>query len=151
METPVTTVLGPISSSALGVTLIHEHLKIAWLGWEMDPFNSYDRKTAIADSIRNMVEVKELGVSTVVDPTPMGLGRDPEFHAEVAQASCINLIIPTGLDADMRSMPPDLPARPTDPRDRPHAHEFPHCIEGTGSKARHTTPVRAARAGRFRS
>ena len=135
METTVNTVLGPISSSALGVTLIHEHLKIAWLGWEMDPFNTYDRKTAIADSIRNMVEVKELGVSTVVDPAPMGLGRDPEFHAEVAQASGINLIISTGLDADMRSMPPYFRVRTTDEIAAVYVHDLTEGIEGTGIKA----------------
>jgi len=111
METSINTVLGTIRSSQLGLTLMHEHLKVAWLGWEMDPFNTYDRKGALRAAIENMKEIRELGVSTIVDPLPMGLGRDPEFSAEVAQASGINVIISTGIDLEGRAMPPYFTVR----------------------------------------
>ena len=135
METSVNTVLGAIETSQLGVTLIHEHLKMAWLGWEMDPFNGYDRKAAIAQSVENMQELKELGVSTFVDPLPMGLGRDPEFHAEVAQASGINIVISTGLDAERRSMPSYFKVRTTDEIAAVYVSDLTEGIGSTGVKA----------------
>ena len=135
METAVNTVLGPVPSSKLGITLIHEHLKAAWLGWEMDPFSGYDRKQAIADSIASMKEIRELGVSTFVDPLPMGLGRDPEFHAEVAQASGVNIIISTGLDAEARSMPPYFKVRTTDEIADVYVSDLTQGIGRTGIKA----------------
>lgn len=135
METTVNTVLGPISSGELGVTLIHEHLKVAWLGWAMDPFNTYDVKSALKSAIDNMKEVKALGVSTVVDPLPMGLGRDPDFHAEVAQASGVNIIISTGLDHEARAMPPYFRVRTTDEIAKVFIHDLQEGIGHTGIKA----------------
>ncbi len=135
METTVNTVLGPVKSSQLGVTLIHEHLKIAWLGWEMDPYNTYNRKAALRQAIGNMKEVREYGVSTIVDPAPMGLGRDPEFHAEAAQASGINIIISTGLDAEERAMPPYFRVRTTSEIADVYVHDLTKGIGDTGIKA----------------
>ncbi len=135
METAVNTVLGPIPSSRLGVTLMHEHLKVAWLGFEMDPFNTYNRKDAMRRAIENLKEVREFGVSTIVDPLPMGLGRDPEFHAEASRASGVNIIISTGLDADERSMPPYFRVRTTEEIAAVYVHDLTKGIGGTGIKA----------------
>ncbi|MBM4406564.1 MAG: phosphotriesterase-related protein [Chloroflexi bacterium] len=135
MSAVVNTVLGPIPSSQLGTTLYHEHLKIAWLGWEMDPYSGYDRKDAIRRSIQDMQELKELGVSTVIDPLPMGLGRDPEFHAEVSSRSGINLIISTGLDAETRSMPPYFKVRSATEIAAVYVHDLTKGLPDSGVKA----------------
>ena len=45
----VDTVLGPVSTDELGVTLMHEHLVFSYLGWECDALSpAYDRKAAAA-------------------------------------------------------------------------------------------------------
>jgi phosphotriesterase-related protein len=135
MPVSVSTVLGPVQSSQLGLTLYHEHLKIAWLGWEMDPFNAYDRADALRRSIEDMKELKDLGVSTVIDPLPMGLGRDPDFHVEVAQRSGINLIISTGLDAETRSMPPYFKVRSAAEIAAVYVHDLNRGLPGSDVKA----------------
>ncbi len=111
MVTTINTVLGPITPDKLGATLMHEHLKIAWSGWEMDPFAYYDHEKALQIGAFNMKEASDLGVSTVVDPCPMGLGRDPEFMAEVARRSGMQVICSTGIDCDGRSFPPYFTVR----------------------------------------
>ena len=135
MSVQVNTVLGPIDSSRLGVTLIHEHLKVALLGFEMDPFNTYDRTAALHDAVNNMKELRELGVSTVVDPLPMGLGRDPEFSAEVAEASGMQVIISTGVDHEFRAMPPYFKVRTTDEIAETYVSDLTQGIGSTGIKA----------------
>src|SRR4029453_13380 len=47
--------------------------------------------------VDRMQELKSLGVSTLVDPCPIDLGRDVEFAAEVAQASGVHVVCATGL------------------------------------------------------
>lgn len=95
--TQVNTVLGPIDSSALGFTLVHEHLLIGWAGWQWDNQFTFDRAEAMARSVDRLQELKALGVRTFVDPCPMDIGRDPEFMAEASQRSGMTIIGSTGL------------------------------------------------------
>ena len=94
----INTVLGPRSVESLGTTLMHEHLLIGWPGWDADtaapPLN---RKEAVKLGTDRMLELKELGMSTLLDPCPIDLGRDVELMAEVSQATGINIICATGL------------------------------------------------------
>lgn len=98
MATTVQTVLGPCAPENLGVALMHEHLMIGWPGWETDAAApALDRRGTRDRCVERMIELKELGVSTLVDPCPIDLGRDVELAAEVAQASKVNVICATGL------------------------------------------------------
>ena len=47
--------------------------------------------------VDRMLELKALGVSALVDPCPIDLGRDVEFAAEVAQATGVHIVCATGL------------------------------------------------------
>lgn len=98
MPKEVQTVLGPCAPRDLGLTLMHEHLLIGWPGWEADATAPrFDRSEARRRCVDRMIELKELGVSSVVDPCPIDLGRDVEFVAEVAQASGVHVVCATGL------------------------------------------------------
>jgi phosphotriesterase-related protein len=94
----INTVLGPCPVENLGTTLMHEHLLIGWPGWESDaaapPMN---RKETVKLCTERMLELKQLGVRSFLDPCPMDLGRDVEVMAEVSQASGVNIICATGL------------------------------------------------------
>jgi phosphotriesterase-related protein len=94
----INTVLGPQPVDCLGTTLMHEHLLIGWPGWDSDaaapPFNRKDTAKLCRD---RMLELKDLGMQTFLDPCPMDLGRDVELMAEVAQAAGVNIICATGL------------------------------------------------------
>lgn len=92
------TVTGPCQASDLGITLMHEHLLIGWPGWESDTAApAWDRGEAKRLCVDRMQELKALGVTALVDPCPIDLGRDVEFAAEVSQASGVRVICATGL------------------------------------------------------
>jgi phosphotriesterase-related protein len=98
MSTTVQTVTGSCRPADLGVTLMHEHLIIGWPGWEADTVAPrWDRAEAKRLCVDRMLELKALGVSALLDPCPIDLGRDVEFAAEVAQASGVRIICATGL------------------------------------------------------
>lgn len=98
MAQKVQTVLGSCEASDLGVALMHEHLMIGWPGWDQDAAAPpLDRSGARTMCVERMLELKELGMSTLVDPCPMDLARDAEFMAEVAQSARMNIICATGL------------------------------------------------------
>jgi len=94
----INTVLGTSAPADLGVTLMHEHLMIGWPGWETDaaapPFN---RKDTVKLCVDRMLELKELGLRSFLDPCPLDLGRDVELMAEVAQQARVHIICATGL------------------------------------------------------
>jgi phosphotriesterase-related protein len=94
----VETVLGRRRPSELGITLMHEHLIIGWPGWEFDAAApAFDRVEVRRRCVERMLELKELGLRTMLDPCPMDLGRDVEIMAEVAQTTGVNIVCATGL------------------------------------------------------
>jgi phosphotriesterase-related protein len=94
----VQTVLGKRPPSELGTTLMHEHLIIGWPGWEFDAAApAFDRTEARRRCVERMLELKDLGVRSLVDPCPMDLGRDVDLMVEVAQATGVNIVCATGL------------------------------------------------------
>ncbi len=97
MTQRVQSVLGPISVDALGLTLMHEHLKIGYPGWEVDSTLEFDREAELSEAVGRLSRLRELGVSTFVDPCPMELARDPEFMADVSRESGVHIICATGL------------------------------------------------------
>lgn len=98
MPTAIQTVTGTCRPADLGCTLMHEHLIIGWPGWDADTAAApFDRREAKRLCIDRMLELKALGVSALVDPCPIDLGRDVELAAEVAQASGVHVVCATGL------------------------------------------------------
>lgn len=90
-------VLGQIDTAELGETLMHEHVTCA--DWSMrmnfgDIFFDYERIKELA--ILRFREAKEAGINTVVDGTPINLGRDIKLIREVAEASGMNIIVSSG-------------------------------------------------------
>jgi len=93
----VQTVTGPIDSSELGRTLMHEHLVIGFPGWEAVTHERFDRAVAVRTCVDRVAELQALGYSSMVDPCPNDLGRDVELMVEVAESTGFNIICATGL------------------------------------------------------
>lgn len=81
----ISTVLGTIDSSELGITLMHEHvlianhtLRIAYPKW-------FERDVFIQYAVRMLKNAKESGIDTIVDATPIDLGRDLSIMQEVSE------------------------------------------------------------------
>ena len=80
----VNTVQGPIDASAMGTTLIHEHVR----------FRDEAEMAAAIESVR---AAAERGVDTIFDPTAMFGGRDVEFMRRVADATGVKIVACTGI------------------------------------------------------
>jgi phosphotriesterase-related protein len=93
----VNTVLGPVDSSELGSTLMHEHVFI--LSPEIEkPAGEWDEAGQRANAAARLRELKEHGVDTIVDLTVIGLGRyTPRIRAVAEEAPAINVVAATGV------------------------------------------------------
>ena len=95
MMTQINSVLGPIDSSDLGFTLMHEHVMVAASGLSKsypDLLGPNREERAIAC----LKKAKAAGINTLLDATTFDLGRDPELLRHVAFESGVNLINVTG-------------------------------------------------------
>lgn len=94
----IQTVTGPIPASALGRTLMHEHMMIGYPGWESDTIRPGPRRSDMVRVCEDRIaEIQDHGVATLVDPCPNDLGRDVEFAAEIASRTGFHVICATGL------------------------------------------------------
>ena len=102
MATPVDvmTVLGPISSADLGPTLTHEHLMASATGADYDSTLHFDYEGQLIKITEDMKRLKDAGVSSIIDPIPMELGRKVDFMQDVSRASGVNVVCATGLYTD---------------------------------------------------
>lgn len=104
-NTTAQTVLGPVPTEKLGVLLSHEHLLASPSGFESDPNLVFDYEGQMVRAVQQMKELKGVGVSTIIDPIPMDLGRRVDFMADVAAASGMNIICATGLYYENGALP----------------------------------------------
>lgn len=94
----IQTVTGPMSSEAIGRTLMHEHLAVGFPGWEAEAVaDRAARREHGQRCVERMQELAGLGLTALVDPCPLDLGRDVELMAEVSAASGVRIICATGL------------------------------------------------------
>jgi phosphotriesterase-related protein len=89
-------VLGPFDTAELGFTLMHEHvltinpaMRHAFPGW-------LDRAAHVKRAVAEVRSAKERGVATIVDLTPINLGRDIGLIREVAEKAGMQMIAATG-------------------------------------------------------
>jgi phosphotriesterase-related protein len=93
----VNTVQGPIDGSALGSTLMHEHIFV--LSPEIEKTaQEWDEAAEQARAVDRLRELKRRGIDTLVDLTVMGLGRyTPRIKAISNQVPEINIVAATGV------------------------------------------------------
>ena len=130
----VNTVLGTIDSSNLGYTRMHEHLLWRWPGIELDPIVNFDEEDAVNKVTGMLLELKNRGVSTLVDATPINLSRSDEFLVKVADASGVNIIASTGF-SDRPFLPFYFARMEIDHLASIMEEEIIKGISGTGAKA----------------
>jgi len=95
--TTIPTVSGPLDTSALGFTLMHEHVFVLSEGVVANFPRLWDRDAQVANAIERLREAKAHGVDTIVDLTVLGLGRDVATVREIAQAAGMQVVVATGL------------------------------------------------------
>ena len=97
----VNTVLGPIDSAALGFTLPHEHLIDSSAGIRISYGELELRDRARDLALEDFHKAKAGGVDTIVEVSPMDLGRDVALMREVSRETGVNFICCTGCWLDI--------------------------------------------------
>jgi phosphotriesterase-related protein len=93
----VETALGPVATSELGATLMHEHIVTRSPGVQENWPHLWDRAGILALAEGKMNELYARGIRTIVDLTTVDLGRDIGLIAEVARRSRVRVIVATGV------------------------------------------------------
>ena len=91
----VQTVLGPVAPGDLGFTLPHEHTKCSL--WWIE--SRWDYWELIGDEPRineELAAYKALGGGTLVDVTPIGIGRDLARLARLSEATGLHIVAGAG-------------------------------------------------------
>ena len=98
MSAAVDTVRGPIPTSGLGVTLMHEHVFV--LSPEIManyPEGWGDESAREQAAVDKLNALKAIGVDTIVDPTVIGLGRYIPRIQRVAERTDLKIVVATGV------------------------------------------------------
>lgn len=90
------TVNGPLVPEDMGLTLIHEHVLVDWVGADSTGYHRWDREEVVARALPYFEELKEYGVQTFLDCTPAYLGRDPWVLKALSDRTGIHLLTNTG-------------------------------------------------------
>jgi phosphotriesterase-related protein len=92
----IETVAGAIEPERLGLTLMHEHVLVDFVGAAAVSPSRYDAEAVFARTLPFLRQVKALGGATLVECTPAYLGRDPRLLQRLARASGLNILSNTG-------------------------------------------------------
>ncbi len=126
----IQTVLGPIDSSTLGITMAHEHLSV-----DLGSVRG-DEDSTFTDSLLVRSEVERLndaGVDSVVEVSCIDMGRNVSALAQISRASGINVICSTGFYLE-RYHPAWLFEAPIEKVEGVFRKEFAEGVDGTGIK-----------------
>ncbi len=93
----VHTATGPIDSADLGNVLVHEHVFVLGEEFRQNYQDDWDEDDKVAEAVRDLTELKELGIDTILDPTVLGLGRYIPRIQRIAEQIDLNIVVATGL------------------------------------------------------
>jgi phosphotriesterase-related protein len=95
--TTVETARGPVATSELGATLMHEHIVTRSPGVQENWPHLWDRDAILAIAERKLADLHARGIRTIVDLTTVDLGRDAGLIADVARRARVHVIVATGV------------------------------------------------------
>lgn len=92
----INTVNGSIDANTLGISLIHEHFLVDFIGADKISFDRWDKDKVVKKVLPFLLEVKRAGVKSIFDCTPQFLGRDVALLQLLAAQTGLNIITNTG-------------------------------------------------------
>ena len=93
----VPTVTGSIPVEQLGKTLAHEHVFVVGEEFRQNYQADWDEEEKIAQAVRDLNELKSLGIDSIMDPTVVGLGRYIPRIQRIAEQTDLNIVVATGV------------------------------------------------------
>src|SRR5262249_23754747 len=92
----VNTVRGGLPLEKLGITLMHEHVLVDFIGADKASPGRYDADEVFHIALPFLKRVYALGCRSLVECTPAYLGRDPKLLKRLSEASGVNVLTNTG-------------------------------------------------------
>ncbi|MEP0712161.1 phosphotriesterase [Algoriphagus sp.] len=135
-STSINTVTGSIPIDSIGLTLIHEHMLVDFIGADSVSPDRYTSAQVIAKVLPYLLEVKKYGVKTIFDCTPSYLAKDPLLLKKLSEQSGIQLITNTGFygAVEGKYLPDFAFTESAEQLSRRWIVEFENGIEETGIK-----------------
>jgi phosphotriesterase-related protein len=99
------TTLGPIAAADLGMILPHEHIFVDLRTWDQPGYGEADAAEVIRLMAPEIERVRAAGITAIVEPGPIGVGRRADILLAVSEATQFPLVIPTGIYRELW-MPP---------------------------------------------
>ncbi len=95
----IETLDGPLDTAELGTVLMHEHVFniTAEIQIVHPGFNGWDPEVEIPKAQRTLRAAKEMGIDTLVELSPIGLGRSLDLIRRANEGSGLNIVLATGL------------------------------------------------------
>jgi phosphotriesterase-related protein len=91
------TTLGRKNADELGMILPHEHIFVDLRTWDAPGFAEADAAAVIALMGPEIEKIKALGVTALVECTPVGVGRRADMDKAVSEATDFPVLVPTGI------------------------------------------------------
>lgn len=133
----VETVNGAIAVAELGVTLMHEHIVTDLRAPAERLEGDYDREEAFRVALPFLRELREAGCQSLVETTPIHIGRDPVALRRLSAAAEINIVTATGIygAAEQRFVPDYARRETAEQLAERYVHEAREGIGDTGIRA----------------
>jgi phosphotriesterase-related protein len=92
----IMTVQGFMDADSMGVTLVHEHVLVDFIGADSTGYDRWNKDTVVVKVLPFLLEAKQAGVHTMIECTPAYLGRDPVLLQMLSLQSGIIFLTNTG-------------------------------------------------------
>ncbi len=132
----VQTVLGPVDAGNLGRTLMHEHVFVLTADVQQNyPDEWGEEDERVADAVRRLSRLPEQGISTIVDVTVIGQGRNIARVKRIGeQVPGLNIVVATGCYT-FDEVPLFFWRRPPQAMTELFVRDITEGVAGTGVKA----------------
>lgn len=136
IDETINTVTGPISIDSMGLTLIHEHMLVDFIGADSISADRWNRDSVEKKVLPYLLEVKKHGVRTILDCTPSYLAKDPLLLKSLSEKSGIQILTNTGFYGAVggKYLPDFVQSETAEQLARRWIDEFENGIEDTGIK-----------------
>lgn len=92
----IMSVKGPVPSKEMGVSLVHEHILVDFIGADSITDKRWDKSKVIVKVLPFLKQIRDLGCQTFIECTPSFLGKDPLLLKSLSDSSGLNIITNTG-------------------------------------------------------
>jgi len=96
-EPRLITALGPRRRSELGLILPHEHIFVDLRTWDKPGYAQADPQDVLALMGPEIEKAQQVGVTAIVESSPIGVGRRADILKAVSEATKFLLLAPTGV------------------------------------------------------